>query len=70
MPTIICFCDGIAIDRIVGFEELGGQDEFPTVILARRLCNTGVMKAKNRLERGEMKMTKSKNARRDASDSD
>ena len=24
LPTIVCFIDGIAVDRVVGFEELGG----------------------------------------------
>ena len=26
LPTIICFIDGVAKDRIVGFEELGNTD--------------------------------------------
>lgn len=37
LPTIISFIDGVAVDRIIGFEELGGIDEFPTLILIRRL---------------------------------
>ena len=48
LPTIVCFMDGIAIDRIVGFEELGGKDDFPTILLSRRLVNAGVLKALNR----------------------
>lgn len=52
LPTIVCFMDGIAIDRIVGFEELGGKDEFPTLLLARRLVNSGVCKALDQAERG------------------
>jgi hypothetical protein len=28
LPTIIIFLDGVALDRIVGFEELGGVDDF------------------------------------------
>jgi len=24
LPTIICFIDGVAVDRVVGFEDLGG----------------------------------------------
>ena len=39
LPTVICFMDGVAFDRIVGFEELGGQDEFPTLVLTRRLVS-------------------------------
>ena len=36
LPTVVCFKDGVAVDRIVGFEELGGTDEFDTIVLARR----------------------------------
>ena len=46
LPTIVMFIDGIAYDRIVGFEELGGEDDFPTMILTRRLIKSGVMAAK------------------------
>ena len=58
LPEIVCFMDGVVLDRICGFEELGGKDEFPTVVLSRRLCQTGVIKAKNRIEKGKMKITK------------
>lgn len=37
LPTIVCFRNGVALDRVVGFEELGGQDDFATSIMARRL---------------------------------
>jgi len=67
LPTIVCFCDGIAIDRIVGFEELGGVDEFPTMILTRRLIDSGVLMAKNKKERGDTNFRGKKN-RRDDSD--
>ena len=30
LPTIVLFTDGVAKDRIVGFDELGGRDVFPT----------------------------------------
>ena len=28
LPTVVCFVDGVAKDRVVGFEELGGKDDF------------------------------------------
>jgi len=56
LPTIICFMDGISVDRIVGFEELGGKDEFPTLLLTRRLIKSGCLKAKNKKEKGEIKI--------------
>ena len=42
--------DGVAFDRIVGFEDLGGKDEFPTILLTRKLVKTGCLKALNKLE--------------------
>lgn len=45
LPTVICFMDGVAFDRIVGFDELGGVDEFPTLLLTRKLVKTGCIKA-------------------------
>lgn len=33
--------NGVAIDRIVGFEELGGVDDFTTIRLERRLEKAG-----------------------------
>ena len=38
LPTLILFENGVAIGRIVGFEELGGEDDFPTMNLVRLLC--------------------------------
>lgn len=67
LPTIICFLDGVAVDRVVGFEDLGGQDEFPTLILSRRLINSGCLKALNRQEKGQMKI---KNGKRGESSDD
>jgi thioredoxin-like negative regulator of GroEL len=43
LPTIICFFDGVVVDKVIGFEGLGKNlpedriDEFPTRDLARRL---------------------------------
>jgi thioredoxin-like negative regulator of GroEL len=37
LPCIIAFEDGISIDRIVGFDELGGTDSFQTSALEQRL---------------------------------
>lgn len=37
------FQDGVAIDRIVGFDELSGSDQFPTTILEQRLGTSGVL---------------------------
>ena len=52
LPTILCFIDGIAVDRVVGFEDMGNKDDFPTLALTRRLIKTGVLKALNKNECG------------------
>ena len=67
LPTTICFMDGVAFDRVCGFEELGGVDSFPTLLLARRLVRTGCIKALNKQEKGEEMTIKKKGARRDHS---
>jgi hypothetical protein len=33
--------DGVAVDRIIGFEELGDKDEFPMLLFIRRLIRSG-----------------------------
>ena len=60
MPTLVCFEDGIAIDRVVGFEELGGTDDFPTMNLIRKLVKIGMLMPKNNAEKGRMKIRKGK----------
>ena len=34
LPTILLFTDGVVKDRIVGFDELGGRDVFPTRLVS------------------------------------
>lgn len=43
LPTLVLFKDGIAVDRVVGFEELGGVDDFATSVLERRIAKSGVV---------------------------
>lgn len=43
LPTIVCFVDGVAVDRVVGFSELGDVDDFKTVVLEARLEQAGVV---------------------------
>jgi hypothetical protein len=44
LPCVIFFVDGVAVDRVVGFDELGSKDDFPTETLERRLLDSGVVK--------------------------
>ncbi|KAI9144168.1 thioredoxin-like protein [Paraphysoderma sedebokerense] len=43
LPCVIAFIDGVAVDRVVGFEELGNTDSFRTPILEKRLFKSGVV---------------------------
>ncbi|KAG0239153.1 thioredoxin-like protein [Mortierella sp. GBAus27b] len=43
LPCVISFVDGIAVDRLVGFEELGNTDNFSTSLLEIRYKNAGVI---------------------------
>ena len=46
------------MDRVVGFGDLGNVDDFPTILMARRLIKTGAIKALNKQEEGRVKMSK------------
>ncbi|EFJ07440.1 hypothetical protein SELMODRAFT_448446 [Selaginella moellendorffii] len=43
LPCVILFRNGIASERIVGFEELGGVDDFPTATLEKLLIKKGIL---------------------------
>lgn len=70
MPTIVLFENGVAIDRIVGFEEVGGADDFPTMNLVRRLVKGGVLIPKNKSETGQIRLKRSAEDRDNSEDSD
>lgn len=38
--------DGVAVDRIIGFQELGGVDDFTTKALESRLLKAGIKRKK------------------------
>jgi hypothetical protein len=35
LPCVVMFKNGVSVDRVVGFEQLGGKDDFPTVVRGR-----------------------------------
>ncbi|ORX45373.1 thioredoxin-like protein [Piromyces finnis] len=43
LPCLFSFVDGIAVDRIIGFEELGNTDNFTTKFLETRLSKSNVI---------------------------
>lgn len=52
LPTLILFKDGVAINRILGFDGVSTNDVFQTYLLAKRLVVLGVMKPRHREEEG------------------
>jgi len=61
LPTIIIFIDGVAVDRIVGFEDLGARDDFPQIAMTRRLIRSGALKALNKAEKGQINIKRGGN---------
>ena len=51
----------MAVDRVVGFEDLGARDDFPEIALTRRLIRSGVLKALNKHEKGQINVKRGKN---------
>ncbi|KAH8105915.1 GTPase inhibitor [Cristinia sonorae] len=43
LPCVVCFVNGTTQGRIVGFDELGGTDDFDTASLEWQLLNIGVV---------------------------
>jgi len=46
LPCLVMFIDGKAVDRIVGFDELGNSTNFSTAVLERRLGSSGAIQVK------------------------
>jgi hypothetical protein len=44
LPTICVAKEGKTVDYIVGFDDLGGRDEFPTEMLEWRIARSGAIK--------------------------
>lgn len=70
LPTIVLFNDGKGYDRIIGFEDLGIDDNFPTINLTRRLVKAKIIQGKNKSERGEISIKKVVNDLEDDDDVD
>ncbi|KDQ64617.1 hypothetical protein JAAARDRAFT_52563 [Jaapia argillacea MUCL 33604] len=44
LPCVICFVNGVSKDKMVGFEDLGNEDEFQTATLELRLLQNGMIR--------------------------
>ena len=60
IPTVVLFIDGIAADKIIGFEGLtdgmppGKEDEWPTIRLARLLASKNMLSKDNIVDEDEV----------------
>ncbi|XLT14549.1 hypothetical protein HN51_060239 [Arachis hypogaea] len=46
LPCVILFRQGIAVDRLIGFQDLGGRDDFSTRTLEALLIKKGIIDEK------------------------
>ncbi|XP_063968984.1 uncharacterized protein LOC129282055 [Lytechinus pictus] len=44
LPAVLLFIDGVVVDRIVGFEEIGNTDSFTTATLEKRIAKSEIIK--------------------------
>lgn len=70
LPVVICFENGIVIDRIVGFDDIGNSDDFQTEVLEQRLQTSGVIKGGKPEGRKECTILCHRSARTDDNDDD
>ena len=43
LPCLLVLINGVAVDRIVGFDPLGAKDDFSTSVLETKLLKAGVI---------------------------
>ncbi|KAI3639221.1 hypothetical protein MIR68_002751 [Amoeboaphelidium protococcarum] len=43
LPCVIVFMNGLSLDKLIGFEDLGNSDDFTTATLEQRLQKSGVL---------------------------
>ena len=58
LPTVIFFKDGIARDRMIGLEDVGGSDEFTTEALEARIAKAGVIITGDKVDEDELEARK------------
>ncbi|KAI9240960.1 MAG: thioredoxin-like protein [Podila humilis] len=55
LPCVISFTDGLAVDRLIGFEELGNTDNFSTTMLELRYKTVGVIEDDKKADKRNLK---------------
>ncbi|KAJ9099496.1 hypothetical protein QFC20_005708 [Naganishia adeliensis] len=70
LPCVISFVNGNAIDRLIGFEELGNDDTFTTAALEFRLKRSGVLPPAGYKKTTRAEVILAKSGKSDARESD
>ncbi|KAG0373318.1 hypothetical protein BGX24_011854 [Mortierella sp. AD032] len=55
LPCVIAFIEGIAVDRLIGFDELGSTDNFSTSMLELRYKTAGVIEDNKKVDPSKLK---------------
>ena len=58
LPCVLFFVDGVAVDRVVGFDELGAKDDFQTDRLEARMHTCGVIETQKQKEMVEQEQVR------------
>mmetsp|Transcript_28207 Transcript_28207/g.46397 ORF Transcript_28207/g.46397 Transcript_28207/m.46397 type:complete len:275 (-) Transcript_28207:129-953(-) len=58
LPTISVIVKGYLVDKVIGFDDFGGKEDFPTLAMERRLAKSGVIKDPEGKIKGKVKRTK------------
>ena len=70
LPTVVFSNEGKAFDRIIGFEDLDGVEDFKTSTLSRKLVLSKMITPKNKIESGKIKVSKKTKFNSNISDSE
>ncbi|WVQ72992.1 hypothetical protein IAR50_002555 [Cryptococcus sp. DSM 104548] len=70
LPCVMCYVDGRAVDRLIGFEDLGQTDTFTTKALEFRLQQSGVLPRNTSLSANLNPLLVGRNRQAKGSDSD
>lgn len=68
LPCVIMFVNGVAVDRVVGFDELGKRDDFHTEDLESRFLSAGVVQKQKVKQEDDGDDERCRNVRRGIAD--
>jgi thioredoxin-like negative regulator of GroEL len=68
LPCVIMFVSGVAVDRVVGFDELGKRDDFDTKTLEARFITAEVVEKQEKQQEDDGDDEKCRNVRKGLAD--